>query len=190
MSLVVHSIHHLCPASRFVTVPTSGLSIAFGEFGDPAGIPVLLMHGLGADMTIFPESELIAPMVALGCRIVRIDHRDCGQSEHLLSAKPVGVISTALKHKLGISPRVPYTLDDTARDAAELLAELGIDRAHAVGHSIKRRTASCTPRHSIWLYFGKNRDSPGGFSSPWQHARLRRFRRPTPHQVAALAPPA
>ena len=119
-----------------MTVPGSGLEIAYEEFGDPAGVPVLLLHGLGADMTIFPERELITPLVALGGRVVRIDHRDCGQSEHLRDAKPVGIISTALKHKLGFAPSVPYTLRDSAHDAAELLAELGIERAHVVGHSM------------------------------------------------------
>eukprot|EP00929_Paragymnodinium_shiwhaense_P013670 TRINITY_DN121518_c0_g1_i1.p1 TRINITY_DN121518_c0_g1~~TRINITY_DN121518_c0_g1_i1.p1 ORF type:complete len:337 (-),score=84.42 TRINITY_DN121518_c0_g1_i1:309-1319(-) len=125
----------------FARVKTSQLRLAYEVFGDPKGQPVLMMEGVGADMTVFPVEELIEPLVASGCYVIRMDHRDNGQSDNI--DEQVSVIGVALKQKLKCltggylcKNRIPYTLEDMAVDAVELLDELGVEKAHFVGHSM------------------------------------------------------
>lgn len=110
--------------------PVNGIEIAYQEFGDPGGEPMLLVMGLGTQMIAWDEGfcELLTEA---GLRVVRFDNRDIGHSSWL---DDLGVPGKAAM-LLGISRGLGYTLDDMADDVAGLIAHLELDSAHVVGAS-------------------------------------------------------
>lgn len=108
----------------------NGIEIAYQEFGDPDGEPMLMVMGLGTQMIAWDEGfcELLAEA---GFRVVRLDNRDIGHSSWL---DDLGVPSRAAM-LLGLSRGLGYTLDDMADDVAGLITHLELDSAHVVGAS-------------------------------------------------------
>ncbi len=113
----------------------NGLTIEYDDHGDPAAPPILLVMGLGAQMTLWPQ-ELVDALVERGFRVIRYDNRDIGLSQKMDGAKAPGMVKLMLLSRLGFTPRVPYTLADMARDGVGLLDALGIAKAHIVGASM------------------------------------------------------
>jgi len=99
----------------------------FGKAGDPA---LLLIMGLGAQLTLWPE-DLCHKLVAKGFYVIRYDNRDVGLSTKLDAA---GVPDMPSIFAGTATPA--YTLDDMAADAAALLDALDIEKAHIVGASM------------------------------------------------------
>ena len=113
----------------------NGIEIEYDAHGDPAAPPVLLVMGLGAQMTLWPM-ELVEALVARGFRVIRYDNRDIGLSHKFDGVKAPGMIRLLLLGRFGFKPRVPYTLADMAADGIGLLDSLGIEKAHIVGASM------------------------------------------------------
>jgi pimeloyl-ACP methyl ester carboxylesterase len=88
--------------------------IHYEQHGDSAGEPTLLIQGGEASLLWWP-TDLVDALVAIGRRVIVYDNRDTGLSEYVTE---------------------PYSLDDMATDALELLDVLEIDRAHVVGVSM------------------------------------------------------
>jgi pimeloyl-ACP methyl ester carboxylesterase len=102
----------------------NGIEIAYESLGSPAGRPLLLIMGLGAQLIHWDE-EFCRLLAEQGHHVVRFDNRDAGLSTHFHDA---GVPD------LGVS--APYLLDDMADDAAGLMDALGWPAAHVVGASM------------------------------------------------------
>ncbi len=100
---------------------------SFGREGDPV---VLLVMGLGAQLTLWPDA-LCEKLTAKGFRVIRYDNRDVGLSTKLDAA---GVPEMA--DIFSGAARAAYTLDDMAADGAALLDALDVERAHIVGASM------------------------------------------------------
>jgi len=113
----------------------NGITLEYDVHGPASGEPVLLIMGLGAQMTRWP-APFIELLAAEGLKVIRFDNRDVGLSEKIESGglpdlqKVVGALMQGQK------PDVPYLLDDMAADAVGLLDALGIARAHIVGASL------------------------------------------------------
>lgn len=118
-----------------ITTPNTGLEIAYEEAGDHANETILLIMGLGVQLTHWPD-EFVDALVARGFHVVRFDNRDIGLSQKMGDAKPPSLPIQVLRARIGWKARVPYTLAEMAEDAAGLLEALGIERAHAVGASM------------------------------------------------------
>ena len=116
-------------------VQANGIAIEYDEHGDAAAPPILLVMGLGAQMTLWPQ-ELVEALVERGFRVIRYDNRDIGLSHKFDDAKAPGIVKLMLLSKIGFKPKVPYTLADMADDGIGLLDALGIDKAHIVGASM------------------------------------------------------
>jgi pimeloyl-ACP methyl ester carboxylesterase len=116
-------------------ITANGISLEYDEHGDPADPPVLLVMGLGAQMTLWPQ-ELVDALVQRGFRVIRYDNRDIGLSQKMDGAKAPGIVKLMLLSRLGMKPKVPYTLADMANDGIGLLDVLGIEKAHIVGASM------------------------------------------------------
>ena len=116
-------------------VQANGLELHYEEHGSSSDPAMLLIMGFGAQLTLWPE-ELVDELTARGFRVIRYDNRDIGLSEKLDGVKAPGIVKMTLLTKLGITPKVPYTLADMADDAIGLLDALEIDRAHIVGASM------------------------------------------------------
>jgi len=114
---------------------SNGIELEYEIHGDPAAEPLLLVMGLGAQMTRWPPA-LYEMLVARGLRVIRFDNRDVGLSQKIDEAgmPDYPAILTALA--AGQKPPVAYTLNEMAADTVGLLDTLGIRRAHIVGASM------------------------------------------------------
>ena len=108
-------------------VSTNGIELFYEEDGDRDGTPLVLVTGLAAQLTSWPE-PFVAGLVARGFRVVRPDNRDSGLTTrfHGVDVFPFEVDPA----------RVPYLLSDMAADIVGLLDHLDIGRAHLVGASM------------------------------------------------------
>lgn len=111
----------------------NGIELEYDVTGPADGEPLLLIMGLGAQMTRWP-SAFVDKLAAKGLRLIRYDNRDVGLSSKLDGTPDFPSLFKALGE--GRKPDVPYLLDDMAKDAVGLLDALGIERAHVVGASL------------------------------------------------------
>ncbi len=116
-------------------ITANDITLHYEDHG-PTDAPVmLLIMGFGAQLTLWPD-ELIDALVDHGFRVIRYDNRDVGLSQKFDGVKAPGIVKMTLLGKIGMTPKVPYTLADMADDGAGLLDALGIGRAHIVGASM------------------------------------------------------
>ena len=111
------------------TAHVNGIDIEYLTEGDPSDPPLLLVMGLGGQLTAWPQG-FVDGVRDRGFFTIRFDNRDCG-----LSTKFEGTPEfTALFS--GDPSTAPYRVEDMADDAAALLGELGVARTHVVGVSM------------------------------------------------------
>jgi pimeloyl-ACP methyl ester carboxylesterase len=108
----------------------NGIDIEYDTFGDPAHPALLLVMGLGTQMTAW-RPEFCARLAGRGYHVVRFDNRDIGLSTKIDALAPD--LMTLLS---GDRSGLPYGLPDMAADAIGLLDALGIERAHVAGASM------------------------------------------------------
>src|SRR5580700_327074 len=113
----------------------NGLQIYYETHGPHDAEPVLLIMGLGAQMTRWSPA-FYGKLADAGYRVILFDNRDIGLSEKLESAGAPDIGAVVAAIQAGRAPDVAYTLADMAADAAALLDALGIERAHIVGASM------------------------------------------------------
>lgn len=116
-------------------IDTGAVTLHYDTHGDPGDETVLLIHGLGAQMTLW-DLGFIAAIVDHGYHVVRFDNRDVGLSTKTEDAPP-DLLPLVMATLAGQAPTVDhYTLSDMAADAVAVLDGLGIARAHVVGASM------------------------------------------------------
>jgi pimeloyl-ACP methyl ester carboxylesterase len=116
-------------------VRANGIEIEYDSFGSESGRPLLLIMGLGGQMTMWDEGFCEA-LAERGHYVVRFDNRDVGLSTKFDAAGVPNVMELMMQGASGKTPPVPYTLDDMADDAAGLMGALGLDTAHVCGASM------------------------------------------------------
>jgi pimeloyl-ACP methyl ester carboxylesterase len=116
-------------------IEANGITLEYEDHGNPGDPPILLVMGLGAQLTLWPI-EFVEALVKRGFRVIRYDNRDIGLSHKFEGAKAPGMAKLMLLSRIGLTPRVPYSLADMAADAVGLLDALKIDKAHVVGASM------------------------------------------------------
>ena len=116
-------------------IKANGIEIEYDCFGNTDAEVVLLISGLGTQMTRWSETfcQLLADQ---GYRVIRFDNRDAGLSTQFDNALTPDFAAIADVVSRGETPNVPYTLFDMAKDAVGLLDALKIRRAHVVGRSM------------------------------------------------------
>ena len=120
------------------TAQANGLTICYDTFGNAGDPTLLLVMGLGAQMTQWAP-EFCEALAREGYHVVRFDNRDVG-----LSSKVEGGPAPDLaKGMAGDHSSASYTLWDMADDAAGLLDHLGVKRAHIVGASMGGMIVQC-----------------------------------------------
>jgi len=126
---------------------SNGIEIAYETTGDPRGVPMLLVMGLGMQLTAWPD-DFVDGLADLGFYVIRFDNRDSGLSTKFDKAGTPSLFFTWLKSRVGWRIRPPYTLTDMADDAIGLLDWLRIPQAHVVGASMGGMIAQVmTARH-------------------------------------------
>jgi len=121
-------------AAMHVDLP-SGIRIEYEAFGPASAPSVVLIMGLGMQLTAWPM-PLVDGLVERGFRVVRFDNRDVGLSTHLRPHARVDLRAAAMRAMVGLRVHAPYTLEDMAGDTIGLMDALGIARAHVVGVSM------------------------------------------------------
>jgi len=111
-------------------VPANGIEIEYETFGEPDGVPLLLIAGLGVQMLSWDEG-FCEQLADRGFFVNRFDNRDCGRSTWIDEGGKPDVADA-----LSGQTEAPYSLDDMADDAAGLLEALDIPAAHIVGASM------------------------------------------------------
>jgi non-heme chloroperoxidase len=99
------------PTLKSATLST-GVTLPFVEQGDPAGLPVVMLHGLTDSWHSF---ELVLPHLPRSIRALPLTQRGHGDAER---------------------PKVGYRTRDFAADVAAFLDALGLESAVIVGHSL------------------------------------------------------
>lgn len=93
-----------------------GVELEYETFGPAAAETILLINGLGSQMTRWPE-PFCQKLVAHGYRAIRFDNRDVGRSTWF-------------------KPGEAYTLSDMASDAVAVMDAAGAEKAHVAGVSM------------------------------------------------------
>jgi len=129
----------------------NGITIEYESFGRAGDPTVLLIMGLGGQMTMWPVA-FCKGLAERGFRVIRFDNRDIGKSTHLTNLGTPNVPEAMMKLMSGQPFAAPYHLEDMAQDAAALLDALGIENAHIVGASmggmIAQIVAAKHPKHT------------------------------------------
>jgi pimeloyl-ACP methyl ester carboxylesterase len=107
---------------------SNGIELAYETLGDPGDPALLLIMGLGAQLTDWPV-QFCTELAAHGFFVIRFDNRDSGLSTEFDSAGAPDLAAA-------MGGRSAYKLADLAADTAGLLDALDIPRAHIVGVSM------------------------------------------------------
>lgn len=123
--------------------------------GDTTGRPVvLLIMGLGMQLIAWPPA-MVQAIADAGFRVLRLDNRDIGLSQHFDHLGTPSLLWEGLKFRLGWRIRPLYSIEDMAADTLGVLDALNIARAHVVGVSmggmVAQRLAVLAPSRLLSL---------------------------------------
>ncbi|MWB77894.1 alpha/beta fold hydrolase [Pseudooceanicola sp. 216_PA32_1] len=113
----------------------NGITIYYEVEGPDDGKPILLITGVGTQMTRFPK-PFVDKLVARGYRVIRMDNRDIGLSQKFTDHGLPDFKEAMAAKAEGRQADLAYQLSDFAADGAALLDHLGIDKAHVAGFSM------------------------------------------------------
>jgi pimeloyl-ACP methyl ester carboxylesterase len=171
-------------------VEANGLSIEVEDTGPGNGrTPVLLVMGLGMQLTAWPET-FVRGLADAGHRVIRFDNRDIGLSTRLDHLPAPNLLWESMKLRVGLPVRAPYPLSAMADDALGVLDALGIGKAHVVGASmggmIAQRLAIGAPERVLTLT--SIMSSSGARNLPGPHPRVLQvmLSRPRDHSEPSL----
>ena len=111
----------------------TNLKIYYRDYGPANGIPILLVMGLGGQLTFWPP-YMIKFLQQKGYRPIAYDNRDMGLSSRFKSNPTF--LANILKYYFYLPIKSEYKLDDMANDAVVLLDKLKISKCHAIGMSM------------------------------------------------------
>ena len=111
----------------------SNIKIYYRDYGPANGIPILLVMGLGGQLTFWPP-YMIKFLQQKGYRPIAYDNRDMGLSSRFKSNPTF--LANILKYYFYLPIKSEYKLDDMANDAVVLLDKLKISKCHAIGMSM------------------------------------------------------
>ncbi len=111
------------------------LAIEYDVLGNPSHPAIVLIMGLGMQLTSWPEPFCQA-LADAGFQVVRFDNRDSGLSARAPAGKHTPLLMAMAASLFGLPVRCPYTLQDMAQDATRVMDALQIQRAHIVGVSM------------------------------------------------------
>ena len=116
-------------------VKANGIRIACETAGDPKHPALLLIMGLGMQLTAWPD-DLVDGLVEQGFYVIRMDNRDSGLSDKFDHAGKPNLPLAFLKTLVRWPLKSAYTLGDMAADAVGVLDALDVRTAHVVGASM------------------------------------------------------
>ena len=150
---------------------------------------VLLIMGLGMQLVAWPP-QMVQALVDAGFRVIRMDNRDIGLSQHFDHLGKPNLLWASLKYKMGLATKPPYTLADMAQDAIGVLDTLKIKYAHVVGVSmggmIAQRVAIAAPKRVLSLTSIMSSSGARGLPQARPEVLRAMLKRPARNPAAAL----
>ncbi|NUT34609.1 MAG: alpha/beta hydrolase [Hamadaea sp.] len=135
-------------------VRNGDVTIAYEEFGQPGGVPLLLIMGLSFQMVWWPE-EFCERLAERGFHVARFDNRDSGLSSRCAGRK--------------------YTAEDLASDAFAVMDDLGWESAHVAGASLGSAIAQVVALTAPARVRSLTCIMSGGVGGTWNTLRVLRF---------------
>lgn len=169
-------------------VAANGIEIECELHGPPNGAPLLLIMGLGMQLTAWPE-ELLKTLGDKDFRPVTFDNRDIGLSTKLDAAGMPNLLVAGLRQMIGLPLRSAYLLSDMAKDALGLLDALNIPTCHVAGVSmggmIAQHLAVMAPARVQSLALIMTTSGARSLPGPTMRARRALLSRPAASNVEA-----
>ena len=116
-------------------VDNNGVKIFYVDYGPSKNEPILLVQGLGGQLTFWPQ-ELITTLQENGFRPIVYDNRDVGLSENFKEYGRPNFVWNYTKFYLGLPLKSAYTLSDMASDGIAILDDLNIEKTHLLAQSM------------------------------------------------------
>lgn len=116
-------------------VPANKLMIEYQETGPKDGPVVLMIMGLAAQMTFWPDA-LIRDMADAGFRVITFDNRDVGLTTKIHGKNAPNPVAQVAARLIGVKGLAPYSLHDLVQDTIGLMDALKVKKAHVVGVSM------------------------------------------------------
>lgn len=88
------------------TTTANFIAVHYEDHCDPSHPALLMIQGLGAQMTLWLD-ELGEALVACGLLVIRFDNRDIGLSEKMGGAKVPSILKMVVRNKLGLKIQSP-----------------------------------------------------------------------------------
>ena len=117
------------------SVRANGIQIEYDSFGSADAPVIVLIMGLGMQLTSWPD-PFCRKIAAAGLRVLRFDNRDIGLSTHFDDRGVPNMMWQFVKARIGMRVRGAYDLNDMAADTVSFLDALKIQTAHVVGASM------------------------------------------------------
>ena len=111
----------------------NGVKIFYRDYGPEDGDPILMVHGLGAQLVHWPQ-HLINFLQENNFRPITYDNRDVGLSSRFTNTP--SFVMDYIKYFFRLPIKSEYKIDDMADDGIKLLETLKIKKAHILSTSM------------------------------------------------------
>ena len=111
------------------------VNIFYLDHGPKEGTPILMIQGLGAQLTYWPD-DLISLLQENGYRPIVFDNRDAGLSDNFDAEGRPPFIWNYIKFYLNLPMHSVYSLEDMANDGIAVMNHLQINHFHVLGISM------------------------------------------------------
>ena len=112
-----------------------GVDIYYVDYGPADNEPILLVQGLGGQLTFWPD-ELIKLLQNNGFRPIVYDNRDVGLSDGFEEYGRPNFIWNYIKFYTGLPLKSVYSLADMANDGIAVLDDLELAQSHLLAMSM------------------------------------------------------
>ena len=112
-----------------------GIEIFYVDYGPTDNEPILLVQGLGGQLTFWPD-ELIELLQKNGFRPIVYDNRDVGLSDGFEEYGRPNFIWNYVKFYTGLPLKSAYSLADMASDGIAVLDDLELAQSHLLAMSM------------------------------------------------------
>ena len=112
-----------------------GINIFYVDYGPEENEPILLVQGLGGQLTFWPN-ELIELLQASGFRPIVYDNRDVGLSDGFQEYGRPNFVWNYIKFYTGLPLKSAYSLADMASDGIAVLDDLELQESHLLAMSM------------------------------------------------------
>ena len=146
------------------------IEIYYIDYGPEEGTPVLLVQGLGGQLTFWPD-ELIEMFKENGFRPIVYDNRDVGLSHSFEEYGKPNFVWNYIKFYLRLPINSVYSLTDMSNDGIAVLDELEIEKSHVLAQSMggmitQRMVADNNDRFISYVLIASMAETPNVSNSP------------------------